>query len=150
MPGNISLPIHFDELQIGDFVEYAIQTDQRPMGCAAKVIRKPERSAWVLLLMPYDYKDIHYKARDIIMATKYEVAHCYRTARWIAVSETILSIHPGSPCANRVLRVAPVTAKMIETEHFLALYGTRVDLIPVECDDAVWFVEPEHCVPLPF
>jgi hypothetical protein len=66
--------IQFQGLSIGDRIQYKIQSDNRPIGSYAKVIRNPQVSVFICFVEPYIYGDISFDVGDIIVADRLEIS----------------------------------------------------------------------------
>lgn len=135
----------FDSLRIGDFVEYKIWSDPRPVGSLAKVVRCPYASVQILLLAPYQFGKVEIESGQVLIAGYREIVSFRRNYRGVYINESIRKAHPESPLVGQVLRIVPKDIDDISIEQQLALYGERTDLIKVGFQGRWWFVEPEHC-----
>ena len=66
--------VQFQNLEIGDMVQYKIQSDNRPIGSYAKVVKPPSVAVMICFVQPYAYRDISYSIGDIIVADRLEIS----------------------------------------------------------------------------
>ena len=66
--------VQFQNLEIGDMVQYKIQSDDRPIGSYAKVVRTPSIAVMICFVEQYVYCDISFDVGEVIVADRLEVS----------------------------------------------------------------------------
>lgn len=64
----------FKNLSISDMVQYKIQSDQRPIGSYAKIVRVPYVAVIIIFLEPYQYGNARFDTGQVIVADRLEIS----------------------------------------------------------------------------